>query len=665
MLFLILILFSIGNIFCSSSLNDHKFNVVPIQKIGINDSIIIKSYYEDIIILPENNQHFDVSLSRENLKIKCLQNFNGYSNIDLLIDGEEVNLIFASLSNDTKAFQTHFLKDNFEFKENHLILNYKSLSKFNLKSNKFWILFNNQIIDSKYYHIFRDRIRIMIPNSLGDGLLRILSVDEHDNFIKENHTLISNGRPLSPSYHNDSPYFTNIYHIIIDRFNDADSTNSIHKQDYTVDKQNRFHGGDFKGIEEKIRNGYFDKLGVKGILLSPVCLNQDSAYRKVSIPYEKYMPFDGGMPVDSKEIDYRYGTQNDFKTLVDSGHKKGMKFYIEYINTYTGTNHNYYINNPEWYINNDSLLNNFFIQNLDYTNTDFINQISSDLSFLINEYSLDGFSIMDHNHLSNFKRRMEQIQSNSILQIIESDRLSMPAISSNKSHYNSYHNTGLYEFSREHFSGQNINFIHLNNLINESLDYHKPMNLIINPTSIESDRRFITLTKDQHDFKSGLITNKIIYDRLAMFTLMNYSLPGIPFIFYGEEFGHQGSYHQDSKRDMKFHESLDNLEKDLKQRVSALARIRDKYPSLSIGDFMVLRDGVDYTAWLKSYFNEQILILFNMSEEEKEINIPLPSYTKQLTSLLDEHHIDLKGSNMLRVLVPPHTSSIYLLNTVK
>lgn len=671
MLVLVFILFFLESIFCNSILNSSDFRVVPTHRIAVNDSIFINlndySYSDNFSVSFDSGDNFDLSLAGDSLKIKCIQDFHGYSSIDLVVNDYDIDLMFANPISNYNQLAIAFLKNSFEMEKENLILTYKSLSKHNLKLNKFWILFNNQIIDSRYYHIFNNAIRVMLPRSLGDGVLRILSVDNNENYIKENYSLIYSGEPLSTLLHSESPYFTNIYHLIIDRFNDADSTNSIHKNDYTIDKEYRFHGGDLKGIEQKINNGYFNNLGVQGILLSPVSLNQDSAYRSTSIPYKKYMSFDGRMPIDSKEIDYRYGTSDDLKRLVDQGHNHGIKFYIEYINLYTDKLHSYYSTNPDWYLENDSLLNNFSIRKLDYSNIELVEQLSSDLLFLMNEYNLDGFSINHHPNMNELNRKLNNFESSNnseLLKIIEPDQFTAE-FNSNQSKPNLHYDRDLYKAAREHFSGVDTDFVKLNGLIQKSLDKHEPINLMINATSIQQDERFITLS-DYNDFlNSGLTPSIISYNRLSMFMTMNYSLPGIPFIFYGEEFGHQGDVGVYSKRDMKFHGALNDLERKLKKRVSTLNRIRSKYSSLSIGDLLVLREGVDYSIWLKSYFDEQTLILFNLSDEEKLINISLPHHTAKLISLFDEKDIELGGSNKLKINIPAYTSRIYLLDTIK
>ena len=59
-----------------------------------------------------------------------------------------------------------------------------------------------------------------------------------------------------------------IYFVLTDRFYDGDSTNNL-----DVDKHHpqRYHGGDFKGIIDKIP--YLKELGITALWITPVYLS--------------------------------------------------------------------------------------------------------------------------------------------------------------------------------------------------------------------------------------------------------------------------------------------------------------------------------------------------------------------------------------------------------
>ena len=77
--------------------------------------------------------------------------------------------------------------------------------------------------------------------------------------------------------------------------------------------------GDFKGITNKLE--YLDALGVSAIWLSPVH------------PADSYHGYD---VQDYTMINPKYGSEADFKDLIDAAHRKGIKVYMDYVLNHTG-----------------------------------------------------------------------------------------------------------------------------------------------------------------------------------------------------------------------------------------------------------------------------------------------------------------------------------------
>ena len=112
--------------------------------------------------------------------------------------------------------------------------------------------------------------------------------------------------------------------------------------------------------------------------------------------------------------------------------------------------------------------------------------------------------------------------------------------------------------------------------------------MLLTITGLNNHVRFISVAEGHCTFESNDAHNVFIdspaepinpisYEKLFMFMVMNYSLPGIPSIFYGDEFGQIGEKGVDSKRDMKFHKALSKSEIHLKSRISILNKIRSTY----------------------------------------------------------------------------------------
>ena len=308
-------------------------------------------------------------------------------------------------------------------------------------------------------------------------------------------------------------------------------------------------------------------------------------------------------------------------------------------------------------------------------NDNLIRQISLDASYWLNEFDLDGlFNNVNHSLSHKFSRyynrSVRTVNGKDIFQSIKfSDSFESTSVFINPGEFKSELNFPLYLRARDHFSGVNSNFIELNNMITDNLNTYKTINLLGTFTSIDNEARFISVADGQvayTDEASSNFPDKIVnpasYEKLFMFMIMNNSLPGIPILFHGDEYGQIGIGGADSKRDLKFQNKLNLLESKLKNKISRLNSTRKQYPSLSIGDFFVLRESLNYSVWLKSYFGEHTIIFFNLQDKTIKLNIPLPFESKKLISLLDDKIIQLDNSKMASIVIPPYQSGIFLLD---
>lgn len=130
-----------------------------------------------------------------------------------------------------------------------------------------------------------------------------------------------------------------IYHIFVDRFNRADGIKT--KRKYRLHESfsespevvsadgkyyaDDFFGGNFNGIREKL--DYLEELGVGIIYLSPI-FKAYSNHR-----------YDTG---DYLKVDELLGTEDDFKRLLDAAHEKGMKIILDGVFNHSGADSLYF-----------------------------------------------------------------------------------------------------------------------------------------------------------------------------------------------------------------------------------------------------------------------------------------------------------------------------------
>ncbi len=122
-----------------------------------------------------------------------------------------------------------------------------------------------------------------------------------------------------------------VYFVITDRFCNADTTNDHNYgriTDYGSEQLNAatFHGGDFAGMLQKAREGYFKQLGVDVVWLTDV-YEQIHGWMSGSgeINDFPHYGYHGYYPLDYTQIDKNYGTVDEFRQLVDELHSQGIR----------------------------------------------------------------------------------------------------------------------------------------------------------------------------------------------------------------------------------------------------------------------------------------------------------------------------------------------------
>ena len=118
-----------------------------------------------------------------------------------------------------------------------------------------------------------------------------------------------------------------LYLIMPDRFANGNPDNDVvlGMLENKVNRNEQYgrHGGDLKGIENHL--DYLEDLGVTAIWLNPTQENDmpESSYHGYAI-------------TDYYQVDRRYGTNEEFRQLVDKAHQKGMKVVMDMIFNHCG-----------------------------------------------------------------------------------------------------------------------------------------------------------------------------------------------------------------------------------------------------------------------------------------------------------------------------------------
>lgn len=152
-----------------------------------------------------------------------------------------------------------------------------------------------------------------------------------------------------------------VYFVLTDRFLNADKSNDHSygrgmKEDGstmldgldTYTSPATWHGGDLKGLTQKVEEGYFNDLGVNAIWITApyeqihgytsanVNSNNASMYPDPDKNGFPYYAYHGYWTLDFSQIDANMGSEEDFADFVDSCHEHGIRVVMDIVMNHVG-----------------------------------------------------------------------------------------------------------------------------------------------------------------------------------------------------------------------------------------------------------------------------------------------------------------------------------------
>jgi neopullulanase len=147
---------------------------------------------------------------------------------------------------------------------------------------------------------------------------------------------ISASSALAQSFRDRLPEDEVMYFLLPDRFDNGDVGNDRGglkggrlKTGYDATHKGFYHGGDLKGLMGQL--DYIQSLGATALWLAPVFKNKPVQ----GAPGQETAAYHGYWVTDFTHVDPHFGTEADFKNLVDAAHRRGMKIYMDIITNHT------------------------------------------------------------------------------------------------------------------------------------------------------------------------------------------------------------------------------------------------------------------------------------------------------------------------------------------
>jgi glycosidase len=127
---------------------------------------------------------------------------------------------------------------------------------------------------------------------------------------------------------------------------------------------------------------------------------------------------------------------------------------------------------------------------------------------------------------------------------------------------------------------------------------------------------------DNHDVSriASMIKQK---EHLYPLHILLFTIPGIPSIYYGSEWGIQGIREKDDKAVRPYINLSDMRDNDLSRFIASLAAIRKGLPSLKEGDYRQVFVSGEVFAFMRRLGSEILVVAVNQSSGQKNVELKI------------------------------------------
>lgn len=511
---------------------------------------------------------------------------------------------------------------------------------------------------------------------------------------------LNNGKPSN----NSSPfswYDANIYSIMIDRFNDGDKTNDKPVIHDSLSLKANYNGGDFAGITKKIKEGYFNSLGVNTIWISPVNDNTNNAFREFPEPHRWFTGYHGYWPTSESKVEEKFGTFNDLRNLISTAHKHNIKILLDYVSHHVHIEHPFYKEHSDWFgklelpggrlnlrLWDEQRLTTWFepyMPSFDFQKSDEATTVMSENAvWWLQQTGADGFRHDAVKHVPNkfwrtltqkIKEKIDLPSHRHVYQIGETfGNYALVSSYVNNGQLDAQFNFEQYNTAQSVFIDPSRSFKDLDNEIKKGLDVFGSLNLMGNIMDSHDKNRFMAyadgaLSLSQSDATDvgwnnpPQVKNITSYEKAELYYAYMFTVPGLPVIYYGSEFGMTGASDPDNRRMMRFGKDLTDNEKKMLGVVSGIVKLRANNSALRYGDYYPLLADKNTFAYCRSDFYERVLVVLNKSDEAREINLNIPPAYKPQSALDLTNKSSYKiTDNVIHLKVKPRGWMILKLN---
>lgn len=391
---------------------------------------------------------------------------------------------------------------------------------------------------------------------------------------------------------------------------------------------------------------------------------------------------------DYYKIDRRLGTNEDFKRFVSLCHKEEMYVIVDGVFNHTGREFFAFLDikknrqtsrYKDWYCNvnfngNNEYNDGFSYENwggfnllakLNQRNDEVKNYIYDVIRFWVKEFDIDGIrldaaDVLDFEFMKGLRRVANEVK--------EDFWLMGEVIHGDYSHWvnnEMLHSVTNYELHKGIYSGHNDhNYFEIAHTIRRLFD---------NNGGICKGLKLYNFV-DNHDVER-IITKLNVKEHIYPVLLLLYTLPGIPSIYYGCEFGVEGKKERGSDANLRPHIDLSEYRTKeetyikgsytkILDTIIALGKIKKEREELSEGEYKELLLTNRQYAFGRIKGECMTVTAVNNDEKEATITVPIPVPVKHAVDLFTGKEVEVTDGK-ITLLLPASDGVLVGINEIE
>ena len=505
--------------------------------------------------------------------------------------------------------------------------------------------------------------------STGRSFIRVYALGDGKNL---NDLLIplENGKVLADAAqltrHDDQAQV--LYSLMIDRFHNGNKKNDWKMNSPEVLDIVDYQGGDIAGITQKIKDGFFNDLGITTIWISPITQNPWDAWGMNKFPngnkydntkaYTKFSGYHGYWPIFATEVEKRFTTEEELHEMLAVAHAHGLNVILDYVANHMHINSPTLQEHPDWHTDSilpdgrrnfelwdEARLTTWFdvhIPTLDLERPEVCAPMTDSALVWLEKFEFDGFRHDACKHIPlNYWRelgaKMKQRYPNRHIWMIGETYGDTKLIGSyvKSGLLNSQFDFNIYHTAIDVFGKPNQSLKSINKTILESLAAYGSHHTMGNISGNHDKCRFISLAGgavswNESDKAAGwerhigvtadgdAAREEAAYKAAMLLEVINLTIPGVPCIYQGDEYAEAGGNDPDNRHMMKFN-GLTDRQKQFRDEVQKLVQLRRNSLPLIYGEYIPVTVTDKLLVFDRTYMGQTVRVTIDLDKLEYSI----------------------------------------------